>query len=157
MNYALTELKEQQPILRNYHSKMLQMISAKVGGAWEALEKLKRNGYKTGKLRPLKEGECHSFTYNQSGFMIEQDADAKYLLWLAKIGHIEIRLHRRPVNIKGVTIVEQAAKWFAIVACDIPRKRHSNIIYSKPVGIDVGITNYMHMILMEITLIIHYS
>ena len=27
MNYALTELKEQQPILRNYHSKMLQMIS----------------------------------------------------------------------------------------------------------------------------------
>lgn len=46
MNYALTELKEQQPILRNYHSKMLQMISTKVAGAWYALEELKNMGIK---------------------------------------------------------------------------------------------------------------
>lgn len=54
---------------------------------------------------------------------------------------IEIRLHRRPINIKGITIVKQAGKWFAIAACDILRKQYSKIIYSKSVGIDVGITN----------------
>lgn len=62
MNYALTELKERQPMLRNYHNKMLQMISTKLAGAWQGLEELKKNGYKTGKLLLLKEGEYHSFT-----------------------------------------------------------------------------------------------
>jgi len=143
MNYALTELKEQQPILRNYHSKMLQMISTKVAGAWAALEELKKNGYKTGKLQ-LQDSEYHSFTYNQSGFKIQQDADAKCLLWLAKIGHIEIRIHRRPINIKGVTIVRQAGKWYAVVACAILRKLYSSIRYAKPIGVDVGITNYAY-------------
>src|SRR5919197_4468358 len=47
MNYALTELKEQWPVLRKYHSKMLQMVSTKVAGAWEAL-RLKGNGHKAG-------------------------------------------------------------------------------------------------------------
>lgn len=102
MNYALTELKEQQPILRNYHSKMLQMISTKVAGAWTALEELKKRGHEAGngKLKLLKEGDCKSFTYNQSGFKIEQCKDGKSLLWLAKIGSIEIRIHRRPISIK---------------------------------------------------------
>jgi putative transposase len=143
MNYALTELKEQQPILRNYHSKMLQMISTKVAAARAALEELKKNGNKTGKLQLLR-NECHSFTYNQSGFRIEQDADGKCLLWLAKVGHIEIRIHRRPINIKGVTIVKQAGKWYAIMVCAIFSKQHSTLTYKKAVGIDVGITNYAY-------------
>ena len=99
MNYALTELKEQQPILRNYHSKMLQMVSTKVAAAWTALEELKKRGRGResgkGKLGFLKEsGECNSFTYNQSGYNILQCEDGKSLLWLAKLGHIEIRIHR---------------------------------------------------------------
>ena len=74
MNYALTELKEQQPILRNYHSKMLQMVSTKVAAAWAALEELKIRGGESGKgkLQFLREGKCNSFTYNQSGCKIEQ-------------------------------------------------------------------------------------
>ena len=146
MNYALTELKEQQPILRSYHSKMLQMISTKVAGAWVALEELKNREHQAGygKLRLLKEGECRSFTYNQSGYNILQCKDGKCLLKLAKIGHIEIRMHRRPINIKQVTIVHQAGKWYAVMAGDILRKRYSTIKYEKPVGIDVGITNYVY-------------
>jgi len=144
MNYALTELKEQQPILRRYHSKMLQMVSTKVAAAWTGLEELKKNGYKTGKLQLFKQGECHSFSYNQSGFSIKQDADGKCLLWLAKVGHIEIRIHRHPINIKGVTVVKQAGKWYAIMTCTILRKQYSSIVYSKPIGIDVGITNYAY-------------
>jgi len=59
MNYALTELKEQQPILQQYHSKMLQMISTKVAGAWKSLKERKTRGYDSGsgnKLQFLKKG-----------------------------------------------------------------------------------------------------
>lgn len=145
MNYALTELKEQQPILRNYHSKMLQMISTKVAAAQESLEELKKHGHQAGrgKIQLLREGECYSFTYNQSGFKLKHVTD-KYLLWLAKIGRIEIRIHRCPVNIKGITVVKQAGKWYAIIICAILKKEHSKITYSKPVGIDVGITNFVY-------------
>jgi len=146
MNYALTELKEQQPILRNYHSKMLQMISTRVAGTWAVLEELKnrRHPAGNGKLQLLKKGECHSFTYNQSGYNILEYEDSKCLLELAKIGHIEIRMHRCPINIKQVTIVHQAGKWYALMTCDILRKKYSTIKYEKPVGIDVGITNYAY-------------
>jgi putative transposase len=139
MNYALTELKEQQPILRNYHSKMLQMISTKVSAAWSALEELKKRGCKTGKLKLLKEGECNSFTYNQSGFQMEGNK-----LWLARIGRMEIRAHRWCIEIRQVTVVRQACKWYAIVGCAVARKTKSIIVYAKPVGIDVGIINYAY-------------
>lgn len=146
MNYALTELKEQQPILKNYHSKMLQMISTKVAAAWDTLAELKKKGHEAGKgsLQFLKEGQCNSFVYNQSGYNILQCKDGKSLLWLAKLGSIEIRIHRRPINIKQITIVRQASKWYAIIACAILRKQYSMLEYKKPVGIDVGITNYAY-------------
>lgn len=44
MNYALTELKEEEPWLRNYHSKMLQMISTRLAGSEKALEQMKKKG-----------------------------------------------------------------------------------------------------------------
>jgi putative transposase len=88
MNYALTELKEQQPILKSYHSKMLQMISTKVSGAVSGLVELKKKGHGAGKgkLALLKEGDCNSFTYDQSGFRIEHHTNSKCTLWLAKLG-----------------------------------------------------------------------
>jgi putative transposase len=95
MNYALTELKEQQPILHQYHSKMLQMISTKVAGARSALDELKKRRYEAGngKLQLLKAGECNSFVYNQSGYRIEKCTDGNQaMLYLARIGHIEIRV-----------------------------------------------------------------
>ncbi len=94
----------------------------------------------------LKEGECHSFTYyNQSGFKLEQCFDGKSLLRLSNIGHIEVRIHRKlPIHLKQVTILRQAGKWFAIIACAILRKVQSSTRYQKPVGIDVGITNYAY-------------
>ena len=57
MNYALTELKEQQPILRNYNSKMLQMVSTRVAGAWNALSELRKKDHtaRKGKLQLAKQ------------------------------------------------------------------------------------------------------
>lgn len=40
MNFALTELKEQHPWLRNYHSKMLQMVAKQVATAKKTAKRL---------------------------------------------------------------------------------------------------------------------
>jgi len=147
MNYALTELKEQQPILRNYHSKMLQMISTKVAGALSALDELKRRGHAAGdgKLQLLKSGECNSFMYNQSGYRIEQLPEGnRHLLHLSKIGSIEIRVHRRPYDIAQVTIVKQSGRWYAVLTCKVRRRKQCSLKYEKTVGIDVGVKNYAY-------------
>jgi putative transposase len=91
MNYALTELKEQHPWLRNYHSKMLQMVAKQVSAARKVAK---------GKL--TYRYNFTAFTYNQTGFRI---ADNK--LSLSKIGSIRIVLHRQPVNVKQVTICKK--------------------------------------------------
>ncbi len=135
MNYALTELKEQHPWLRKYyHSKMLQMVAKQVAAA--------RKVAKGGKLSYRKNSDFNAFTYNQSGFKIENDK-----LVLSKIGSIRIVLHRKlPVNVKQVTISRtKTGKWYAIVACETLRESFSTIIkYVKPVDIDVGIARFCH-------------
>jgi putative transposase len=147
MNYALTELKDQQPILRNYHSKMLQMVSTKIAGAWEGMKVKKARGYRVGdKLDFVKSDECNSFIYNQTGFRIERLPECdKHLLHLSKIGSIELRVHRRmPDDIRQVIVVRQTGKWFAVFTCNVLKRLQSTISYKKSVGIDVGITNYAY-------------
>jgi len=139
MQFALTELKEQEPWLYNYHSKMLQMVVHKVDAARKALSSLKMNGYKVGRLRYRTHDEYNSFTYNQSGFRIEKDK-----LHLSKIGSIKIVLHRQPINIKQVIVCKQAGKWYAIVACEAIKPIFKFIGPEKSVGIDVGITKFAH-------------
>ncbi len=81
----------------------------------------------------------NAFTYNQSGFRIEENH-----LWLSKIGKIRIVLHRQPINIKQVTVCRKNGRWYAVVACKIVYRQYCNINYVKPVGIDVGITKFAH-------------
>jgi putative transposase len=90
----------------------------------------------------LKEGNCRSFTYNQSGFNIKGNR-----LHLSKIGSIKIVLHRQPINVKQVTVVRQAGKkWYAVVACKETAKHLFKFIdlHKSSVGIDVGITKFAH-------------
>jgi putative transposase len=132
MNYALTELKEQHPWLRNYHSKMLQMVCKQVSAARKVAK---------GKL--TYRYNFTTFTYNPTGFRIENDR-----LSLSKFdgsGKIRIVLHRQPVDIKQVTVCRKKdGKWYAIVGCQVLRRQYCTIIYKKPVGIDVGITKFAH-------------
>jgi len=148
MNYALTELKEQHPWLRKYyHSKMLQMVAKQVAAA-------RKNAKR---LRYRKSGDFNAFTYNQSGFEIENSSSSSNnnnnsggsssRLVLSKIGRIRIVLHRKPVNVKQVTICRRKkdGRWYAVVACGLLRRTFSTIIRCrKPVGIDVGITKFCH-------------
>ncbi|MFQ5782737.1 MAG: RNA-guided endonuclease InsQ/TnpB family protein [Nitrosopumilus sp.] len=146
-NYYLTELKHQEPWLYKYHSKMLQMISTKLDNNQKTLIELKKKGYKTGKIKFIKYNEYRTFTYNQSGFNLENHGD-KTLLYLSKIGYIEIRKHRdipTGANIKQVIITKsKSEKWFACVTIDIKESmtEFPNISFSKSIGIDVGIKSF---------------
>ncbi len=147
MQFALTELKEQETWLRNYHSKMLQMVIHKIDSSKKALRMLRRNGHKIGKLQFIKYEDYNSFIYNQSGFKIERHGNTD-LLWLSKIGYVEIRLHRtiKIKNIKQITICKHANnKWYAVICCEVqkPIFRFVNVM-KKSVGIDVGITKFAY-------------
>ncbi len=130
MNYALTELKEQHPWLRNYHSKMLQMVGKRVTAARKTARS--RLSYRT-------HDKFNSFTYNQSGFQLENNK-----LSLSKVGDIKIVLHRQPVNIKQVTVCRKNNKWYAVVTCGMLYRQYCTVNFEKPVGIDVGITKFAH-------------
>lgn len=138
LNYFLTDLKEQNPWLFQHHSKMLQMVSTQVSGAQKGLEEMRRNGHHTGELKFARFSEYNTFTYNQSGFKIENG-----YLHLSKIDKIKIIQHREiPLQIIQITVTRsKAGKWFASVVCDCTMLLFS---LKKPIGIDVGIRNFAY-------------
>jgi putative transposase len=134
----LTELKESNPWLYEHHSKMLQMVAIQISGAQKGLTELKNNGHKTGELKFARFSEYSTFTYNQSGFKIEDG-----YLHLSKIGKIPIIQHRPiPQEIIQVTVTRsRSGKWFAGVVCDVTAPAFS---LQKAVGIDLGIKNFAY-------------
>ncbi|MGI0045806.1 MAG: RNA-guided endonuclease InsQ/TnpB family protein [Nitrosotalea sp.] len=144
MQFALTELKETETWLKLYHSKMLQMIPHRIDSARRSLIEKKKRGYVVGQLQYAIRDEWNTFVYNQSGFSIEKHGNAD-LLWLSKIGWMEIRLHR-PLdgNIKQITITKKTGKWYAIITVEMQPVLPKLIDIKKSVGIDVGIKNYTY-------------
>lgn len=144
MNYILTELKQSESWLHKYHSKMLQMVSTKLDAAQKALNKLRKNGYRVGKIRFARYEQYRTFIYNQSGYKICRHGD-KDLLWLSKIGHIEIRKHREITeNVKQIIVSRSKSdKWYAIITCEIEVVL-PEINFEKAVGLDVGIRNFVY-------------
>lgn len=149
MNYILTELKQSESWLYNYHSKMLQMVSTKLEGSEKALIELNKKGYKTGTIKFARYNEYRTFTYNQSGYKLETHG-GKTLLHLSKIGYIEIRKHREipdEANIKQVIVTKsKSGKWHVCVTCDIvePLFNIPKMSFTKAVGIDVGIKSFVY-------------
>ena len=105
---------------------------------------LRRNGHRVGRLHFIKRDEYNTFTYNQYGFKLEHHGNTD-LLWLSKIGYIELRLHR-PISgeIKQVTVTGQAGRWYAVIAIEKHFEMPNPIHFKKAVGIDVGIKNYAY-------------
>lgn len=115
------------------------MVVHKIHAPNKALGVLRKNGHKTGRLHYLTDEEYNSFTYNQSGFKINDQE-----LWLSKICRIKIKLHRHPFNIKQVTVKRENGKWYAVVTCEFAKPMFKFINMQKSVGIDVGITKFLH-------------
>lgn len=148
-NYYLIELKQQEPWLYSYHSKMLQMISTQIDSAQKAIIGINKKGRHTGNLRFCRYHNYRTFTYNQSGFKMGRHGNTN-LLYLSKIGHIEIRLHRdipTSANIKQIIITKsKSGKWFACLTIDIEEQLIDipKISFSKSIGIDVGIKSFVY-------------
>jgi len=148
-NYYLTELKQQEPWLYGYHSKMLQAVSAQIDGAQKAIIELNKKGHHTGNLRFCRYHDYRTFTYNQTGFKLEQYENTN-LLCLSQIGWIEIRQHRDiPQNSKikqAIVTKSKSGKWFACMTVDIeePLINIPKISFSKSVGIDVGVKSFAY-------------
>ncbi len=148
-NYMLTEIKQQESWLYQYHSKMLQSVSAQIDGAQKGIIEKSKKGHKTGKLRFCKYNDYRTFTYSQSGFKFEKKG-ATDLLYLSKIGDMEIRHHREiPYNasIKQVIVTKsKSGKWHACITIDIqgPLVEIPKISFKNSVGIDVGIKSFVY-------------
>ncbi|MFY9300341.1 MAG: RNA-guided endonuclease TnpB family protein [Candidatus Nitrosotenuis sp.] len=146
LNYFLTELKQSEHWLYDYHSKMLQMVSTQIAVAQKALASLHKNGHNTGALKFVKYNDYRTFTYNQSGFDVVKHGNAD-LLHLLKIGFVEIRKHRNiPENAKIKQIIvtkSKSEKWYACITCDIDSNL-PKINITKSTGIDVGIRNFAY-------------
>ncbi|MDO8639953.1 MAG: transposase, partial [Nitrosarchaeum sp.] len=141
MNYILTELKQSEPWLYQYHSKMLQMVSTQLEGTERSLIELNKKGYKTGNLKFARYNKFRTFTYNQSGFKLNNNK-----LFLSKIGNIRIKKHRdTPGIIKQVIVTKtRSCKWYACLTCELVNVNPPKIDFTKAVGIDVGIKSFAY-------------
>ena len=147
MNYILTELKQSERWLYQYHSKMLQMVSTQLEGAEKSLIERSKKYHKTGQLRFCRYHDYRTFTYNQSGYNLKTHGDTT-LLHLSKIGDIRIIQHRNldDAEIKQVTVAKsKSGKWFACMTVDIKEPLIiPKISFAKAVGIDVGIKSFTY-------------
>lgn len=65
---------------------------------------------------------------------------------LLSIGAIKIKIHRIPVGtLKTCTIVRDVDQWYCCITLgdDIEKKPVANVNATKPVGIDVGLSNWL--------------
>lgn len=87
---------------------MLQMIQHQIDSASRSLIEKKKKRYVVGQLKYASKDEWNTFVYNQSGFKIDKRGNTN-LLWLSKIGWMEIRLHKLiDGKIKQVIITKRA-------------------------------------------------
>ena len=103
---------------------------------------MSRKGKKTGVLRFKPRSRYRSINYNQSGFKFLQDNT----LNLSKIGKVRCVIHRKiEGKIKGVMVKKDLdGRWFATAMCGGVSAKSCSLERKKIVGLDVGITNFIH-------------
>lgn len=135
-NY-LSEIKKVLPEFNSIHSQILQDALKRLDKSFKGFFNRIKRGETAGFPRFLHRERYKSFTYPQKGFKIENNR-----LFLSKIGHIKIELHR-PVDgkIKTCSIIRTATeKWFACFSVEIEKQPY--VKTEKLIGIDLGIKNF---------------
>ena len=140
----IVDLKRVEPDLQDVHSKVLQYENYRLFSNLRSLSQTKKKGRKVGSLRFKGKNWFKTFSYNQSGFAIIENATRFDKLWLSKIGEIPMIVHRKiEGKIKQVTIKKvSSGKWFVSVITETEDKVSQSTNH-KAVGVDLGIKNYV--------------
>jgi len=153
----IPELKDWWSDLKNVYSTVLQQAVEQIATNIENLGKLKDAGYNVGSLNWKAPHEYRSFTYRQRGFELDEKSgpDGRGLLTLKKVNgeniDVPIRLHR-PIpdepDVKHVTVKkDETGAWCACLNVEretLEKPEPSEIDTKDTVGIDLGITNFIH-------------
>lgn len=134
---TIIPLKEQRPSLKLVHSQSLQNVATRIDLAFKAFFRRCKSGNNPGYPRFRGSNRYDSFTYPQSGWVIEND-----YVKLSKIGKVKTVFHR-PLDgtVKTCTVRRTATgKWFIVFSCEAePNRLPSN---SDQIGIDVGLLSF---------------
>ena len=136
--YTFTQLKEEQPFLKDVHSQILQNVSVRIDLAFRAFFRRAKAGETPGYPRFRGSDRYDSFTYPQFGFKL-----LKNVVQLSKIGSVKINLHR-PIEgtIKTCTLKHTpTGKWFVSFTCDIEQTPIEQPI-EPAIGIDMGLESF---------------
>lgn len=115
----LPEIKKTRDDFKTVHSQVLQDVLKRLDKGMDAFFRRVKAGQTPGFPRFRARARYDSFTFSQSGYSIEGDK-----LFLSKIGHIDIKLHR-PIEgkVKTCTIIRSATgKWYACFSCEVEAK-----------------------------------
>ena len=132
----LVALKEQDPILGEIHSQVLQQVPNRLDKSYKAFfRRIKNHEMEKGfpKFR-----SCHKFfgiLYPQSGYKIQDN-----LFITKQYGKIQFIKHREILgNIKQLYITcNEKNEWYISITTDYNKEQ---LVLNKAVGLDVGITN----------------
>lgn len=138
-NSILVTWKAQRPELKQVYSQVLQNVQVRVDLALKAFYRRVKAGENPGYPRFKGRGRYDSLTYKQLGFEIKNGK-----LHLAKIGDIEIKLHRSiDGTIKTCTVRRMpTGKWFACFSVDMGEVSLPPWKDGSVVGIDVGLESF---------------
>ena len=139
----------------NVYSKCLQMAVRRIKTSEKALEELEERGFKTGRLKWKAPLEYRSIKYNQSGFDVDSNTGRTNhaTVNFTKIGDFQLNYHRPlPENTDIIEVIlkkQKTGEWTVSIVVDYdesnPEKPDiDNIDIEDTVGIDLGITNFIH-------------
>lgn len=133
----LPEIKNIREDIRGAHSQVLQEVLKRLDTAFEAFFRRLKTKEKTGFPRFRSRFRYHSFTFPQTGFVIESGK-----LKLSRIGKVKIKLHRQIAGrIKTCTITKSATgKWFACFSVEIEAQPLPKSFAA--IGVDVGLKEF---------------
>jgi len=128
-------VKQVLPEYKEVHSQVLQDVLKRLDKAFQNFFRRLGTNDKAGFPRYKGKNRYHSFTYPQSGFVIEGDK-----LRLSKIGNIRINLHRKLVGEpKTCTIIRKNDKYYVALVCEVEKPQVT--LTNKVVGIDLGVAH----------------
>lgn len=131
----LPKVKQVLPDYKEVHSQVLQDALKRLDKAFQNFFRRLKTNEKPGFPRFQGRNRYNSFTYPQSGFVIEGDK-----LRLSKIGTIRINLHRKLVGeLKTCTVVRKNDKYYVALVCEVEKPQVT--LTNKVVGIDLGVSH----------------